>query len=391
MRKYLLHTVFLLSAVLLLAACRESLPEPEEKPLDHRTILVYMVGDNDLSGALWGDLDEMLSGSSAIPDSCNVLVYSDGTDLPCIYRLTSARRLEKWFSYPKEQNSCDSLVFLQVLKKMVHAFPSEHYALVMASHASGWIPRSNVRRRTFGIDNNANSGSNVRAEMEIGMLRGVLETLPHFDYVFFDACFMQSVEVAYELKEVTDCVIGSPAEIPGPGAPYHKMMHALCAADIGQIVNGYHSYYPQGVFSGVVLSAVCTAALDELAYQTVPHVVSLFHGRRENASPFFQDYSPSYHSYTNCFDMNSVMYNLLSDEEYARWEVCFSKAVPFRPPTASWYSSYNYGTTCRVYDAEHYGAVSMYLPSETDYSAKWNDSFKQMRWYKAAGWDHTGW
>ena len=35
---------------------------------------------------------------------------------------------------------------------------------------------------------------------------------------------MQSVEVAYELRDCSEYFIGSPTEIPGPGAPYKAVV-----------------------------------------------------------------------------------------------------------------------------------------------------------------------
>ena len=51
--------------------------------------------------------------------------------------------------------------------------------------------------------------------MNIEDLKSVLQKAPHFDFIMFDACFMQSVEVAYELRDYCDYYIGFPAENPG--------------------------------------------------------------------------------------------------------------------------------------------------------------------------------
>ena len=59
--------------------------------------------------------------------------------------------------------------------------------------------------------------------MNIEDLKSVLQNAPHFDFIMFDACFMQSVEVAYELRDCCDYYIGFPAENPGPGAAYDRM------------------------------------------------------------------------------------------------------------------------------------------------------------------------
>ena len=42
---------------------------------------------------------------------------------------------------------------------------------------------------------------------------------------------MQSVEVVYQLRNRADYFIGSPTEIPGPGAPYEVVVPALFAVN----------------------------------------------------------------------------------------------------------------------------------------------------------------
>ena len=67
-------------------------------------------------------------------------------------------------------------------------------------------------------------GADGNRYMNISDLVTILsaDAVPHFDFVLFDACFMQSIEVAYALRNFTDYYIGSPTEIPGPG---HAMMY----------------------------------------------------------------------------------------------------------------------------------------------------------------------
>lgn len=56
---------------------------------------------------------------------------------------------------------------------------------------------------------------------------------------------MQSVEVVYELKEHADYIIGSPTEIPAPGAPYQKVVPAMFAnnASATDIAKAYFEFY----------------------------------------------------------------------------------------------------------------------------------------------------
>jgi hypothetical protein len=47
------------------------------------------------------------------------------------------------------------------------------------------------------------------------------------DFIIFDACFMGSVEVCYELKDKAEYIVASPTEILSPGFVYSSMMQHL--------------------------------------------------------------------------------------------------------------------------------------------------------------------
>ena len=63
--------------------------------------------------------------------------------------------------------------------------------------------------------------------MNITQMAKALEGLTPFKYIFVDCCNMVSAETGYELRNATEYLIGSPAEIPGWGAPYDKIMPSL--------------------------------------------------------------------------------------------------------------------------------------------------------------------
>lgn len=99
--------------------------------------------------------------------------------------------------------------FLQYVKEN---YPAEHYMLILDDHGGGW--------RGCCVDEINGAGSlmpmqDVRAALEeVGL---------HPDIVVFHACLMGMVEVAYELKDVTDYVVASEFSMPmlsvlNPGA-----------------------------------------------------------------------------------------------------------------------------------------------------------------------------
>ena len=309
--------------------------------------------------------------------------------LPVIYQLDSKNGLKVWKQFTQEEDCTDSTTILNNLRSIVKAFPAKKYGLTFGSHGSGMVIK---QRRALGPDNTPSGNY-----LNIPTLRGVLEQLPHLSYIFFDVCFMQSIEVAYELRNQADWIIGSPAEIPNPGAPYHIITKALCDGNVNSIVKEYDEYYPVtykgGNFKGTILSAVKCSELESFAYSTSQYIREAFANRYTLPSSITQNiqkYSSEFSTFTYCYDINSAMNHILAEEEYNKWAAAFEKAVPIREQDiGQWTASYCYNPT--IYDKEHFGGISMYIPQTgTDGNVKNND-LKHYQWYKDAGWSQTGW
>ncbi len=380
-----------------MTGCRDTLVPPEELPRveAERTVIVYMAADNSPHLPVKQDTTEMINGKDLIPEDVNFIIYLDDTGhQPAIYELSAKRGMKLWKQYDEELCSTNADVMLEALQQIERFFPARHYGITFWSHATGWAPeRSSSRRNTFGKDEDAGATASGKIEMEIPAMRDVLAQLPKFDYIFFDACFMQCIEVAYELRNVTGYMVGSPAEIPGPGAPYDKIMEALCKGDVQGIVQGYGNAYPLNDIydEGVLLSCIDCTQLDALAEATGQFLTPFYMGR-EPLTTGFQSYCDiSWQKFTYCFDMRTTMYRLLSEEDYAAWMELFDKAVPlqFLSSTKTWFASHC--ANARVTVPECYGGVSMFVPMDKYNTCGWNEDFKKTSWYQAAGWDKTGW
>lgn len=390
MKSKLLYLIIFIGTVFAFSACSDDGPlDPEEETYENIAIM-YWMGDNSLTRWAEDDINELVQGKDNIPDNSKIVIYVDKADaFPVIYQLDAENGLQVWKQYTQEEDCTDSLTLLNNLKTIVKNFPAKNYGLTFGAHGSGWVWR---QRRALGPDYSHSSNY-----LNIPTLRGVLEHLPHFKYVFFDVCFMQCIEVAYELRNVTDWVIGSPAEIPNPGAPYHIIEKAMCNGDVYGIVNGYDSYYPEtfnGVyFKGVVISAAKCSELDNLATTTANYIKNVFGNRQtlsNNETLKIQKYSSEFSSYTFCYDMSSIMYNILSLEDYNQWTDNFSNTVPLRKAkSGEWTARYCYNPT--IYDPDHFGGISMYIPKDDYVGNITNADLRHFQWYKDAGWDQTGW
>ncbi len=432
-----------IACMLSLTACggdEDGSEVPDAPRLANRTVLVYIMAENGLSdfaetgvGGVDSDITEMIAGATAIPDNDHLLVFLDDADSlrnPRIYEIRKADKKQpnraevvKEYAMQEDENLCsaDPAVLAEVLGYVKKEYAAQSYGLVMWSHGSGWLPSKKIKdSRSIGVDNGNDSSSNKGVEMEISHLAEVLAQFGGVDFIYFDACHMQGIEVAYQLKEVTDYVIGSPAETPGTGARYDRILAPMFAAqaDIAGIVNNNYNYYASlykayedsGYDSnrdpydncGCVLSAIKCSELTNLAdatrvlvqkyasKQTILEVDGSV--QRYRGKVTFDDRYPDY------YDLNGVMHHIATSAEYASWLAAFNRAIPYKVCTSRWYSSFwdsSSGPWRSIMpEADSpFGGVSMYVPQSSDSGstyATWNSQMKRTGWYQAV-WNGTGW
>jgi hypothetical protein len=280
-------------------------------------------------------------------------------------------------------------------------YPSSTYGLIFWSHGDAWLPAKAIPQRSICIDNERNNYSNSGSKMDIADVADVLAGFPCFEFIMFDACFMQAVEVAYELRNVARYVIASPAEIPNPGAPYERMVKPFFGVpfDGAEVVEQYYRMYNDSVILvydhgsdryGVSLSVIDCGYLDALANATAGMVTKYVSRDEATDLKGVQRYYPlSSKSRPEFYDMNGYMQRLITDEaDYVRWKSVFDLAVPYARSTAWWYSNDAY--TQHV-DLDNYGGVSCYVPQDRSIYDGLNEKFRATSWYMDAGWHEVGW
>lgn len=402
-----LHTLTLILLTACLTSCHkhELKPDEPETPKARKTVVIYMIAENSLASYAGDDLREIQSAKDQIPLDCNLVVYLDDTQMPSVFTYSAATGRSEWRTYT-EQNSCDGNVFKQVLKDITDNFPAQSYGLVMWSHGSGWLPgpKTETPRKTIGIDNMINSSlSNKGAELEIPVMRAKLQELGiHWDYILFDACFMQCVEVDYELRNVCDYIVASPAEIPGEGAPYHLIMPALfrdegAAQEITRIYHQANSNitYGGGTHGGLIISVAQTSQMESLASHMQPYIQRLYSNHREHDLTQAQAYCQYNYSSawkTEYYDLGSAMNLLLqSPSDYEALLRQVALAYPQQLQTPYWVSIFYPGDQGIVTDPTHLACASIFLPHSKYDAQGYNQRLRDYQWYKAAGWDTTGW
>ena len=384
-------------------ACDKDDPGTEEENIAQRTVLIYMAAQNNLTYDQKGnrfaenDLKEIRQGIQNLGDN-NLVVYVDEAKAPGSnnYRpyLLRYRNGELKDSIPMDSTAiaCSPETFGSVIKNAFENYSANDYGLVLWGHATGWLFRNDTimfsaRRRAYGGSNNNDSYSGSGTLwMNINTMAKTLRTLPHLKFIFADCCNMMCAECAYELKDVTDYFIGSPAEIPGKGAPYNTVIPAMMEKE--SFASSICDKYAIGTSNRVPLAAVKTSEMVSLAAATKNVLQTI--KAADNLAQYPNLDSLIYYLDKNMYDMNHFIMTYASEAEYNSWKQAFDKAVFYtrfakRWDTMSHVNFYDFAIT-----STNFGGMSMFVPQwrlqKTD-----NNYIKKFGWYYAAGYDTVGW
>lgn len=207
----------------LLAVCMICLPgcmneSLVEEDLPLRTVLVYIGGDNDLSGETAWRVETLCEGWKNKPDG-RLLIYVDKAgEPPCLMEMRRGGGCGEPYwdiieSY-EEKNSADAEVLGEIVGKLPQYAPARSYGLVVFSHGSGWLPATGYTSpRSLDMRSLIKDGEE---EMNIEAFAAALPDAM-FDFIVLEACFMGSVEVAYELRTKAKELLFSAGEIFSPG------------------------------------------------------------------------------------------------------------------------------------------------------------------------------
>ncbi len=326
-----------------IAGCGSDSPSPSPKPEKaSRTVLVYMVATNNL-GSDGADSDDIAEMTEAIAGGAlgdgRWLVYHAAADAsaPRLIELTANGNnvAETVLKTYEPGSSVTSARMGLVLDDMVDLAPAVSYGLVLWSHATGWLQD--------GIEDDGATplsfGSDFGKKMNVTTLASVLEGRD-IDYVYFDACYMASAEVAYELRHAVSHIVASASELPRDGMPYQQNVAPLIGGTREDLIkaatNTFTLYDTKTIPENrtCTMAVIATDALDELAAATaevykltpLPHPGQNVTNYRGTAR---QGYSIDLGEYVNALATASALDESLSD----RFNTAISRAVVYKAAT----------------------------------------------------------
>ena len=383
--------IVLLCAVAWLTACKDDKDEPWESGRVSRAVMIYMAGENNLTVSrnyryLRNDLNEIIKGSELLTDNQRLFVFVDslvtnkgdaekeGKGLPCILEVHGGKTYVR-YQFDQEIYSSDPAYFRQILQWMTSNAEADDYGLVLWGHACGWTVMTDTvaqarmaDTRAYGQDDGKDMTDGSRKWMNITQM---------------------------------------PAEIPGDGAPYDRIVPYLYGQGSNlyrNIIDTYYDYYIDD-FRGdntldgysVPLSVIDTKYMDQLASATRDILDTFVPEKPEtpnlNSVAYYWNYDTPV-----MYDMKAVVKTNATEGDYNNWVKIYNQAVPYSRMSMKWMTIYpklesNFQNFNQ--DESMYGCVSMYIPINSYYynygDFMYNKTSTNMEWNRKMEWNRFGW
>lgn len=377
-----------------------------------RVLIVMSCGFNSLSFDLKEDIDDMMKAK--LPglnrDDDVLLIYGqhvsstyDNPSNPVLIQAYSKEgkavrdTLKVWNDVTVSTSSDNAK---EVLTYVRNHFPAKEYHLLFSSHATGWLPAGYYTFDTSGNSYTENSAMSMPldywsegpftheerglapgeprtktlGETRIGTkgnyqvyemdLRKFAKSIPmHLSSILFDCCLMGCVEVAYELKDVCDRIVFSPAEVLSDGFNYKVLFEHLfdSSTNVQSVAEDYFEQYRNrtGVNQSATITMVDCRHMNELAAVCK----DIFEAHRDKIRMLKGSGIQQFHRYDfNCFyDLRDIIVKAgASAEELARLDSALEKCVPYKAATPAFMYGYN------GFKINTYCGLSSYLPAEGD-------------------------
>ena len=353
--RFVKQTVFILAIFFILSvnlSCeKEDTPSVPTKV--NQTLLMYLPWSDNLYTYFQTNISDMEKaiGKGILKQERVIVFLSTSVKEATMFELTyqngkiQRKTLKNYTNLP--YTTAEGITSL--LNDIKNIAPANQYAMTIGCHGMGWIPvsKSKVRSispvkmhweyedapltRYFG-------GTTSATQTDITTLaKGIADAGLKMEYIMFDDCYMSTVEVAYDLKHVTDHLIGSTSEIMAYGMPYEKIgKYLLGNVDYEAICNEFYSFYSTFDMPCGTIAVTDCSELDQLAgIMKKINQRYTFNTEQLNSIQPLDGYSP-----VIFFDYGDYISKLCDDPELSeQLNIQLNKTIPFKRNTEYYYSA----------------------------------------------------
>ncbi|MCD8208744.1 MAG: clostripain-related cysteine peptidase [Bacteroidales bacterium] len=350
---------------------------------DRKILILYSAAHNSLSSDNWDNMEDLIRHSDLHTDdpaADAILIYShSGYSAPnpakssyLIYPhldWSGSLVIDTLATYPSSTISATASTLNMVLTFIRDNFPADEYGLVFSSHGTGYVPAGYYSNST-SYENDytpaaaKSIGQDYYSSSEIYEinLEQFAEAIPmYLKYIAFDACLMGGIETAYQLRDKTEWLIASQAEILAEGMDYKTMASYLMARpndDLAGFCENYYNHYNalSGDYQSATMSLVNCSKLEPLA----KICSELFPKYREELDALDHNEIQRYYTYSYhwFFDLGDIVEHLgCTEDELAEFNAALDNCVSDKFATEKYLLGLggSYIT--------HYSGLSMMLPN----------------------------
>ncbi len=338
-----------------------------------RVLLVYMGGDNNLSG-------ENVRKIEALRLACRrpgerVLIYSDERGRPPrLLEITPAGNGEGVVRQVRayaESNSASAMVLAEVLETVRCDYPASSYGMIVFSHASGWLPEGRLLNPTFGKQRSVIIDGLHEMEL-VDFAAAIPDGM--FNFIVFETCFMGGVETMYELRHKAAYIVASSTEMLSPGLlPVYGDIFPLLfqpEADLQGVAQRYFAYYNarEGDDRSATIAVVRTDGLDELAEAAATALTETMTGDVGDIQHFDR------YAYRLFFDFGDAYARVLDKEAFGRLQRQLDHCILYKAATPSFIPGQG------GFTITHFSGLSTYI--EQPEFPSLNEQYRRLAWYQ---------
>lgn len=393
-------------------SCNISIDVWQRTALAERTMMFYYLG---MSLKSFYDANlatvEKCVESGSLGDTRVLVFIQSSQNSGSLYEIFYDKGLGKIVRDPIATYDLPQLYSEQMLSEifcdMTVRAPAKEYGLFIGSHGKGWIPKnsaslgSSSTYSTFSAEHLESIwtpapgaimvrhiGDTTSTQVDTTEIAGALKSTGcHLNYIIFDACYMANVESAYDLKEVTDYILGSACEIIANGMPYGDILPIMASTSplldrLNASAKAFVDYYKnnrQGAYSSACSAVIDCRQLDALAEVTKrvngslqridPNSVQSYDGINLTRNPTHIFFDMEDYVIKSCTDADAV----------AAFSAQLYRTVTGLHHTKTFYSAYNN----KANEINYYSGLTTSAPIMLHAMSAYVPEWKECAWYLA--------
>jgi hypothetical protein len=292
---------------------------------------------------------------------------------------------------------------------------AESFGLALGTHGRGWIPKDysgpmlrrapstptlygapvdpfaamwehpqNPKTRYLGHTVTKNNVITHDYRVDIADFAAAMEGM-HWDFILMDVCLMANIESLYEMRDIADYFIVSPAEVLIAGFPYQQIVTTLFADGVNwdsssvyaSVAHDYVESYRNGSSPYATISVVDAARLEGLAAAVRDIRIRGYNTVSDNELKFIQAYEGmSVHIF---YDLDEYMRRWAQNEGYYNnFLAQLRQTVVYKENTDYFYTALGSSGDKPIV---HYSGLSAFV--EAPATSSLVPVYQQTAWYKA--------